>query len=121
MIYTINLLLLSCAFLGCAGFGRACFRSRLGRGFLGSRGAARVDQVESIFSIERELANRRLSGGAESDVNATVLGKSQNFGILAELRFLRRGNVLILVNGLLDLFRTHGLFFTQALGFNGVG
>src|SRR5579871_457081 len=123
MIYAINLLLLGRAFLfGCAGFWSSGFRGRLGRwGFLGSGRATRVDQVKSVFSVEWELTNRRLSCGAESYVNAAVLGKSQNFGVLAELRLLRRGDVLVLVNGLLDLLRTHGLFFTQALGFNGVG
>src|SRR5579871_3341746 len=75
MIYAINLLLLGRAFLfGCAGFWSSGFRGRLGRwGFLGSGRATRVDQVKSVFSVEWELTNRRLSCGAESYVNAAVM------------------------------------------------
>ncbi len=115
------LLLLGSAFLfGCAGFRCTCFGCGFGWSFVGSRRAARVDQVESVFRVERERANGRLSSGAEGDVNAAVLGQSQDFGVAIELRFLRCGDVLFLVYGLFDLFRSHGLFNAQALRFNGV-
>jgi hypothetical protein len=54
----VTLLFLCRRFLfGCAGFRCSCFWRRFGRGFLCSGSAARVDQVKSILSIERELAN----------------------------------------------------------------
>ena len=59
VVFSVDYLLLLCwrFFLCCAGFGCSRFGCSLGWSFVGSGHAARVDQVKSIFSIERELTN----------------------------------------------------------------
>src|SRR6185312_12544402 len=110
------------SFLGCAFLCSCAFGSGFAFGArFGGADTLGVDQVESVFSVEWELADRSLTGCAQSDIHTAALRQRQNTGFGSELLLLRRSQVGVLINGLLDLVNAHGLFFTEALGLDCIG
>src|SRR6185312_16040339 len=110
------------SFLGCAFLCSCAFGSGFAFGArFGGADTLGVDQVESVFSVEWELADRGLAGGAQRDIHTAALGEGQDTGFGSELLFLRVGKIGVLIDGLLDLINAHRLLFTEALGLNGIG
>src|SRR6267154_1206246 len=98
------------------------FRRRRSGGFLlGCFTAASTEQREGILGAEGEAANGLLAGGAQSDVDAAVVGHANGQLVLQNLLLFRRGQVGFRFDQFLDLFRSHVLFKAKRAGLDMVG
>src|SRR5712664_1304038 len=85
-----------------------------GRFLPGCFTAAPAEQRQGVLGTEGEAANGLLTGSAQSDVDAPVVGQAHGQQVFQELLLLRRGEVRIVFEELLHLFGGHVLFEAES-------
>src|SRR6266403_2192403 len=85
-------------------------RSRSGRFLLGCFTAAPAEQRQGVLGTEGEAANGLFTGGAQSDVDAAVVGQAHGQQVFQDLLFFRRAQVRIGFDQVLDVLGGHVLF-----------
>src|SRR5216683_5594601 len=96
-------------------------RRRSGRSLPGCFTAAPAEQRQGILGTEGETANGLFTGGAESDVDAAVVGQAHGQQVFQELLLFRRAQVRIGFDQVLDLLGGHVLFKAKRSSLNVIG
>src|SRR6266513_1313057 len=96
-------------------------RRRSGRFLLGCFTAAPAEQRQGVLGTEGEAANGLFTGGAQSDVDAAVVGQAHGQKVFQDLLLFRRAQVRIGFDQVLDLLGGHVLFKTKRSSLNVIG
>jgi len=75
------------------------------RFLLGCFTAAPTEQRQSVLGTEGEAANGLFTSGAQSDIDATVVGQAHGQQVFQDLLLFRRREVSIGIDQLLNLLR----------------
>src|SRR6266576_1308303 len=97
-------------------------RRRRGRRLLlGCFTAAPAEQRQGVLGTEGEAANGLFTGGAQSDVDAAVVGQAHGQKVFQNLLLFRRAQVRIGFDQVLDLLGGHVLFKAKRSSLNVIG
>src|SRR5712691_5386551 len=95
-------------------------RRRSGRFLLECFTAAPAEQRQGVLGTEGEAANGLFTGGAQSDVDAAVVGQAHGQQVFQDLLLFRRAQVRVGFDQVLDLLGGHVLFKAKRSSLNAV-
>jgi len=79
----------------------------------GSLSALGADECQEVLGVERIAANGLLSGGAEGDVDAAIVGQDEDLQILQHLLSFLGAQIWIFFHLLFDLIGSQLVFLTE--------